>query len=173
MKVFLSAIAIFILAACNNSGNEPEKGSDSTNVMNDTMHKMNMNASAVPAVPDVPSGAKVFFKNLKSGVTISSPFKVEMGVEKMRVDTIGPVVAGSGHFHIFIDAEDSLAVGVVVPTDSSHIHYGKGQKEAELTLTPGKHKLTLQFADGIHRSYGGKLATTVNVVVRRNRIEPK
>lgn len=133
----------------------------------DTSHSMNMNSSSVSGVPAVTEGARVFFKNVKNNATISSPFKVEMGVDKMSVDTIGPVVAGSGHFHIFIDAEDSLALGTVVPTDSAHIHYGKGQTEAEIKLTPGKHKLTLQFADGIHRSYGSKLATTVNVNVKK------
>jgi Domain of unknown function (DUF4399) len=33
-------------------------------------------------------------------------------------------------------------------------------------LTPGKHVLTLQFADGIHRSYGGQMASTINVTVK-------
>jgi hypothetical protein len=31
-----------------------------------------------------------------------------MGIDNMKVDTAGPVVAASGHYHIFIDAEDSL-----------------------------------------------------------------
>jgi translation elongation factor P/translation initiation factor 5A len=126
-----------------------------------------MNTSNVPEVPTVPEGAKVYFKNLKDGANINSTFQVQMGVDNMKVDTVGPVLAGSGHFHIFIDAEDSLPLGTVVPKDSTHLHYGKGQTEAELTLAPGKHKLTLQFADGIHRSYGGKLATTVNVTVKK------
>jgi hypothetical protein len=83
------------------------------------------------------------------------------------VDTAGPVVTGSGHHHLFIDAEDSLAAGTVVPADSIHIHFGKGQTEYALTLLPGKHKLTLQMADGLHRSYGGKLAATITVNVKK------
>ena len=67
----------------------------------------------------------------------------------------------------FIDAEDSLAMGVMVPKDSTHLHYGKAQTEADVKLNPGVHKLTLQFADGLHRSYGGKLATTVSVNVKK------
>ncbi|HET9826164.1 MAG TPA: DUF4399 domain-containing protein, partial [Chitinophagaceae bacterium] len=89
------------------------------------------------------------------------------GVDKMKVDATGPVVAGSGHYHIFIDAEDSLASGTIVPKDSTHLHYGKAQTAADVLLTPGKHKLTLQFADGLHRSYGGKLATTISVNVKK------
>jgi hypothetical protein len=167
-KLFLAAVSLLIFAACNNSSKEPAKGSDTTNeMMSDTSHAMNMSSSNMMEEPAVPEGAKVFFKNIKNGATISSPFKVEMGVDKMKVDTVGPVVVGSGHFHIFVDAEDSLAFGTVVPKDSTHFHYGKGQTDAELSLTPGKHKLTLQFADGIHRSYGGKMATTVNVTVKK------
>jgi hypothetical protein len=167
-RLFIAAVSFLVLSACNNSGKGSDKGSDTTNkMMSDTSHTMSMNSFNVPDVPAVPDGAKVFFKNLKDGATIKSPFKVQMGVDKMKVDTAGPVVAGSGHFHIFVDAEDSLPLGTVVPKDSTHFHYGKGQTEAELTLAPGKHKLTLQFADGIHRSYGSKMATTVNVMVKK------
>ncbi|MBS1919428.1 MAG: DUF4399 domain-containing protein [Bacteroidetes bacterium] len=167
-KLFFTVVSLFILSACNNSGKGSNNGKDTMNkMMSDTSHTMSMNNTTVPDEPAVPEGAKVFFKNLKNGASINSPFKVEMGVDKMKVEAIGPVVAGSGHFHIFIDAEDSLAWGTVVPTDSLHHHYGKGQTETELTLSPGKHKLTLQFADGIHRSYGSKLATTVTVNVKK------
>lgn len=168
-KILISALSLTVFTACNNSGKESEKKTDTTtSVMNtDTTSHANMNMTNVPDVPAVPEGAKVFFKNLKNNATITSPYKVQMGVEKMKVDTTGPIVANSGHFHILVDAEDSIAWGTVVPKDSTHLHYGKGQTEAELKLTPGKHKLALQFADGIHRSYGSKLATTVTVNVKK------
>jgi hypothetical protein len=51
--------------------------------------------------------------------------------------------------------------------DSVHIHFGRGQTEKELSLPAGKHKLTLQFADGLHRSYGSKLASTITVTVKK------
>lgn len=163
-KIIFVITCISIFAACN-SGDKKE--SEGAKTKDEGMNHMNMKSMDIPEVPAVPDGAKVFFKNLQEGATISSPYKVEMGVEKMRVDTTGPIVAGSGHFHIFIDAEDSLAWGTIVPKDDNHLHYGKGQTEDNLTLTPGKHKLTLQFADGLHRSYGGKLAATVNVNVKK------
>ena len=156
------------MAACNNSTNTSTTSSDSTDKkMEDTSHHMNTMSTNVPELPAVPEGAKVHFKNLKNNATVSSPVKVEMAVDKMKVDTTGPVVAGSGHFHILIDAEDSIATGAMVIKDSTHLHYGKGQTSAEVPLTPGKHKLTLQFADGLHRSYGGKLAETITVNVKK------
>ena len=84
----------------------------------------------------------------------------------MKLDTAGPIVSGSGHHHLFIDAEDSLAKGTVVPKDSTHLHFGKAQTETKLTLASGNHKLTLQYADGIHRSYGSQLSATITVKVK-------
>jgi hypothetical protein len=127
---------------------------------------MNMTTN-VPELPAVPEGARVYFKNLKNNATVSSPLRIEFGVQNIRIDTVGPVVANSGHHHLFIDAEDSLAAGTVVPKDATHLHFGKGQTFVDsVNLSPGKHKLTLQFADGLHRSYGSKLATTINVTVK-------
>ena len=165
-KFFLPAIALFLFTACNNSAENKEATGDSSMA---TMDHSNMNdaSSTVPALPAVPAGAKVFFANLKENQVISSPFKLEMGAEGIKVDTAGPVVAGIAHHHLFIDAEDSLPAGTVVPTDSSHIHVGKGQTEYELKLSPGKHKLTLQMADGLHRSYGSELAATIHVEVKK------
>ena len=53
-----------------------------------------------------------------------------------------------------------------VPADSTSIHYGKGQIETELTLSPGKHTLTMQFADGFHQSYGEEWSATIEVIVQ-------
>jgi len=169
-KKILIPIFAIVFVACNNSSNkETETTTDTANKITteDTTHNMTAMTTSVPELPAVPDGARVFFKNLKNNETVSSPVKVKMGVDKMKVDTTGPIVAASGHFHIFIDAEDSLASGVIVPKDSTHLHYGKAQTEADVPLTPGKHKLTLQFADGLHRSYGSRLATTINVNVKK------
>ena len=165
-KILLPILTITFIA-CNNSTDKSSTSGDTANKMSsDTMSNMST-TTTVPELPAIPEGAKVYFKNLKNGAAVTSPVKVEMGIDNMKVDTAGPVVAASGHYHIFIDAEDSLSSGTMVPKDSTHLHYGKGQTEAEVKLAPGAHKLTLQFADGLHRSYGSKLATTVSVNVKK------
>ncbi|MES1215898.1 MAG: DUF4399 domain-containing protein [Bacteroidota bacterium] len=168
-KFFLPVLGVLILVACNNSADESAKKADTTATeSHDTMAHMTADVSKpVPELPAVPEGAKVVFKNLKNGATVSSPFKVEMGTEVIKVDTAGPVIAGVGHHHLFIDAEDSLTAGTMVPKDSAHLHFGKAQTQTELKLAPGKHKLTLQFADGLHRSYGGKLSAVITVDVKK------
>ncbi len=90
-----------------------------------------------------------------------------MGATNIAVDSAGTIRPNSGHFHIIIDAGDSVAAGIVVPKDSTHLHFGNAQKEATISLSPGKHRLALQFADGIHRSYGSKLANAITVDVKK------
>lgn len=167
MKKFLCIPALLLmgLVSCNSGNNsETTTNTDSTAMSTDTIHSAVM--ATEPTMPEVPEGAMVFFKNLKNGQTVSSPVKVEMGAKGISVDSAGAVKPNSGHFHILIDAEDSIPTGEVVPKDSTHLHFGNAQKEATLKLPAGKHKLALQFADGAHRSYGSKLDTTVTINVK-------
>ncbi len=174
LKLILAGLCLS-LAACN-SGNSNQANSDSAMTGKDSSMKMSSDSSHNMAMNDmssmqgmcvIPAGAKVFFKNLKDGEKVSSPVKVEMGIDGMTVDTAGAVKNNSGHFHLLIDAEDSIPSGTVVAKDSAHLHFGKAQTSAELKLAPGKHKIVLQFADGIHRSYGAKLSAEVAIDVKK------
>jgi len=107
---------------------------------------------------------KVFFLEPKDGAEIKGPVKVVMVVEGMKVKPAGEVVEGTGHHHILINS-DFIPPGQVIPTDDTHRHFGKGDTEAVLDLPPGDYKLTLQFADGLHRSYGKELSATINIKV--------
>jgi len=107
---------------------------------------------------------KVFFLEPKDGAEIKGPVKVVMVVEGMEVKPAGEVVEGTGHHHILINS-DFIPPGQVIPTDDTHRHFGKGDTEAVLDLPPGDYKLTLQFADGLHRSYGKELSATINIKV--------
>ncbi|HTN36351.1 MAG TPA: DUF4399 domain-containing protein [Arachidicoccus sp.] len=166
-KLFvIPAILLASLVACN-SGTDQKANGDSTATME---HSMDMSASTdVAPLPAIPAGAKVYFKNVKDGANVQSPLKLEFGVDNMTVAKKAPdskIEEGIGHHHLLIDAGDSIPSGTVIPDDSTHIHYGGGQTEATVNLTPGKHVLTLQFGDAIHRSYGAPLATTITVNVK-------
>jgi Domain of unknown function (DUF4399) len=164
---FLSAAMLIGAVACNNAGDKAASSDSTTKTTTDTMAMAKTDSTqAVPPVPAVPADAKVYFKNLKNGETVKSPVKIEMGVDGLKLDTAGAIVAGTGHHHLLIDAGDSIARGEVVPKDSTHLHFGKAQSTAEVKLMPGTHVLTLQFADGIHRSYGSQLAATITVKVK-------
>ena len=107
----------------------------------------------------------VFFKNIQNGAVLSSPFLVEMGVEGMEVESSGQINTNKGHHHIIIN-KTFIEDGQIIPVDKQHIHFGGGQIETDLDLEAGNYSLTLQFADGMHQSYGEKMSKTINVTVR-------
>ncbi len=107
---------------------------------------------------------RAFFIEPKDGAQVRSPFKVVMGVEGMKIQPSGAVVKGTGHHHVLIN-KGPMRRGKVIPTDATHLHYGKGQTEASIKLAPGDYSLTMQFADGLHRSYGPGLAHTISIKV--------
>jgi hypothetical protein len=153
----LSLMAIF--AACDNT---PEVNSnESVDVTSEEITEEVENTNQPPAVPE---GAKVFFANLTDGDTLKSPFLVEFGIEGMEVEPAGAVNEGKGHHHIIINS-NFIAKGGTVPADSVNIHYGKGQLSDSLDLNPGLYKLTMQFADGYHRSYGRQMSASIKVFV--------
>ena len=106
----------------------------------------------------------VWFIEPKDGAQVTSPVKVVMGMKGMTIKASGKVVKGTGHHHIMIN-RGPMRKGKVIPTDAMHPHYGKGQTEASLKLAPGDYKLTMQFADGLHRSFGPKWAATISIKV--------
>lgn len=107
---------------------------------------------------------RAFFVEPKDGAEVRSPVKVVMGVEGMTVKASGGVVAGTGHHHILVN-QGHMRGGKVIPTDKTHLHYGKGQTEASIELEPGDYTLTMQFADGLHRSFGKKMAHSIKIKV--------
>ncbi len=111
------------------------------------------------------SGAYVDFAQPKDGAELGRTFKVVMQVHGMQVHKAGELIEGTGHHHLIIDG-GFIPRGETVPKDATHLHFGKGQTETMLTLNPGEHTLTLQFADGHHQSYGKALSKTIHVHVK-------
>jgi len=107
----------------------------------------------------------VSFETPMDGATVSQTFKVKMEVKGMKVHKAGPVLEGTGHFHLIID-DGYTPAGRVIPSDATHKHFGKGQTETELKLAPGAHTLTLQFATGQHVSYGKAWSKTIHITVK-------
>ncbi len=97
--------------------------------------------------------ARVYFKNLKDGDTITSPFTVEFGVEGY-----GIVPAGTkdkrrhtaGHHHLLVDYPGTPDLDEPIPHNSNCLHFDKGETQAELKLPPGKHSLQLLLGDENH-----------------------
>jgi hypothetical protein len=108
----------------------------------------------------------VYFIEPQDGAEVTNPIKVKMGVNGMEVVPAGELKEGTGHHHIIIDGPDYIEAGQVIPSDENHIHFGNGATETELNLQPGEHTLTLQFADGEHKSYGKDWAKKIKIIVK-------
>ncbi|MFC5430446.1 DUF4399 domain-containing protein [Paraburkholderia denitrificans] len=121
--------------------------------------------AAFLAVSGVARAEGVYFVTPKDGATVSNPVHVKFDVDGMTVAPAGTTTPSTGHHHLLIDS-GPLPQGQVVPVNDKSLHYGKGQTEADITLPPGDHTLTAQFADGAHHSYGPQWSQTITVHVK-------
>ena len=96
-----------------------------------------------------PPGAAVYFIDLKDGATIAPKTVIHFGLRGMGVAPAGSDRENSGHHHLLIDT-DLPPLDQPIPNDFNHLHYGAGQTEAEVTLSPGPHTLQLLLGDKNH-----------------------
>jgi len=122
-------------------------------------------AALMTACATAPPAAQVRLLEPADGSTVATTFKVRFALQGMTVAPAGDIVTGTGHHHLLIN-QLPIAPGTVVPVTPQHIHYGKGQTEAVVKLAPGTYKLTAQFANGAHQSYGEALSHTITVTVK-------
>ncbi len=96
-----------------------------------------------------PSGAEVYFNELKDGATVPEKFKVYFGLKNMGVAPAGSDLPNTGHHHLIVDSV-LPPLNLPIPNDFKHLHFGAAQTEAEITLSPGKHTLQLLLGDKAH-----------------------
>ncbi|HEV8511739.1 MAG TPA: DUF4399 domain-containing protein [Cyclobacteriaceae bacterium] len=151
-EIFIASVVLMVLFSCNQPRKENSQNSEDT-----TMTKKETADSST-------AETGVYFVNLKDGDKLKSPVIIQMGVHGMTVEPAGNVEEGKGHHHIIIDGT-FIEKGQVVPMDKTHLHFGKGQTTDTLKLSPGEHTLTLQFANGVHDSYGEEWSKTITINV--------
>jgi hypothetical protein len=97
-----------------------------------------------------PSGAEVYIISPKDGAKLKNPVVVQFGLKGMGIAPAGVKFDNTGHHHLLIDIDAPADLGLPLPTTDNIKHFGKGQTETSLTLTPGKHTLQLLFGDLNH-----------------------
>jgi hypothetical protein len=148
IKLFILPLTLLIFTSCGKSRNENAQSTEDSTAL----------------APATAEENGVYFVNLKEGDQLKSPVIIQMGVHGMSVEPAGKVSVGKGHHHIIIDGA-FIENGKTVPMDKTHLHFGKGQTTDTLKLSPGRHTLTLQFANGIHDSYGKDWSKTIAITV--------
>jgi hypothetical protein len=105
-------------------------------------------AADLPRSP-APKEVELYFISPKDGENVAGPVTVRFGLRGMGIAPAGVAIENTGHHHLLIDAQPP-AFNMPVPADANHLHFGKGQTEAQVTLAPGKHTLQLLLADHLH-----------------------
>jgi len=101
----------------------------------------------------------------KNGDTVSSPVTVVFGLKGMGVAPAGVDQEHTGHHHLLIDTGTPPS-DQPIPSDKNHHHFGKGQTETSIELTPGEHTLQLLIGDHSHMQHTDPVVSekiTINV----------
>ncbi len=95
-----------------------------------------------------PAGATAYIVSPANGATVSSPVTVVFGLKGMGVAPAGTDVANTGHHHLLVDMD--VPKDLSKPLGPDVKHFGGGQTQVDLDLTPGKHTLQLLLGDKAH-----------------------
>lgn len=106
-------------------------------------------ATTVLARSPAPPNAEVYFISPRDGEVVESPVMVRFGLKNMGVAPAGTDIENTGHHHLLVDT-DLPALDKPIPNDEHHRHFGKGNTETMLELSPGIHTLQLLLGDYSH-----------------------
>ena len=99
-----------------------------------------------------PKAGQVYFISPAHGETVANPVTVRFGLTGMGVAPAGVDKPNTGHHHLLIDTDlpSGEDLDFSLPADASHVHFGGGQTETEIVLSPGTHTLQLLLGDKDH-----------------------
>ena len=106
-------------------------------------------AYAVELSP-APASATAYIISPNNGETVSSPFLVQFGLSGMGIAPAGIDRPNTGHHHLLIDVDELPSLTEPLQGSEQVLHYGAGQTETELSLTPGVHTLQLVLGNYSH-----------------------
>jgi hypothetical protein len=98
----------------------------------------------------VPSGAEVYIISPGDGAIVKNPITVQFGLKGMVIAPAGKKIEHAGHHHLLVDTDAPADASAPLPATDKILHFGNGQTETTLTLSPGKHTLQLLLGDQNH-----------------------
>jgi hypothetical protein len=108
-----------------------------------------------------PAGATAYIIEPADGATVMNPVRVVFGLKGIGVAPAGVDRNDAGHHHLLIDTEMPANLGLPLPNDEQHRHFGGGQTEVDLTLSPGRHTLQMVLGDHLHIPHDPPIASSV------------
>ena len=92
---------------------------------------------------------RVYIESPENGALVQSPVEIVFALDGMELAPAGTYATNTGHHHLIIDNE-LPDLGMPIPSDNNHLHFGKAQDRVLLDLEPGLHTLQLLLGDGSH-----------------------
>jgi Domain of unknown function (DUF4399) len=100
-----------------------------------------------------PAGAVEYIISPAPNADVTSPVTIKFGLKGMGVAPAGVDKPNTGHHHLLIDVTEIPLLDKPIPKDDHHLHFGGGQTETTLELSPGQHTLQLIFGDKDHMPF--------------------
>lgn len=107
-------------------------------------------AFADELVNSAPTDATAYIISPQNGETVPQTFTVKFGLSGMGVAPAGIERENTGHHHLLVDLAQYPDLSASLPANENIRHFGGGQTETQLTLTPGEHTLQLLLGNYLH-----------------------
>jgi hypothetical protein len=102
-----------------------------------------------------------------NGQKVAKTFTVKFGIKGFEIAPAGTKKPNSGHHHLLIDTKTLPDLTQPLPATDKIQHFGGGQTETKLTLSPGKHTLQLLLGDYQHRPHAKPiLSKKITIIVQ-------
>ena len=104
-------------------------------------------ASDAPPSP-APANATAYIISPSDGEVVGTTVTVKFGLQGMGVAPAGVDRPNTGHHHLLINGEKLPPLDA--PMGAEVMHFGGGQTEKTITLSPGQHTLQLILGNHLH-----------------------
>ncbi|MDO8906524.1 DUF4399 domain-containing protein [Hydrogenophaga sp.] len=166
LRIGTASLAALVLAGCAHKAYDHSAMHARHHGGMHARHHGAMGANATPTVPvklststptlasgykkvASPEAARLYFVNLRNGMTVTSPVKVIFGLSGMGVAPAGVEKEGTGHHHLLVNVNE-VDANAPLPANDQFRHFGAGQTETSVELKPGQHTLQLVLGDQNH-----------------------
>ena len=148
-RILILSTTFLVLAACGQkAADEPVASHPDTSTETVVAGETAADPAAMPRTASA-DGASVFFIMPADDASVTNPISIEFGIAGMDVVKAGDNQPHSGHHHLLIDT-GLPDLGLPIPADEHHIHFGDGSTRTEITLPPGEHTLQMLLGDHLH-----------------------
>ena len=122
---------------------------------------------AEESMPETPTGTVTIVEPAQ-GSTVTGPnVTVRLSTTNVPIVPAGDLTPGTGHHHLYLDADVASMTAPVPTVPGSIVHMGNAASEFTFeNVTPGQHRLIAVVADGVHVPLTPAVVDTVTFTVQ-------